>query len=40
MEEFVFTNQKDFLTLGSTRGSSYVFEYNPFTGAVKGWNEC
>lgn len=25
---------------GPTRGSSYVVEYNPATGKVRGWNEC
>lgn len=27
-------------TKGSTRGSSYVTEYNPLTNRVRGWNEC
>lgn len=25
---------------GPTRGASYVTEYNPLTGKVRGWNEC
>lgn len=25
---------------GPTRGSSFVTEYNPLTGKVRGWNEC
>ena len=27
-------------TYGPTRGSSYVVEYNPANGNVRGWNEC
>ena len=27
-------------TQGTIRGSSYVTEYNPETGKVRGWNEC
>lgn len=27
-------------TIGPTRGSAFVTEYNPATGKVRGWNEC
>ncbi len=35
-----YDSERSCFKKGPTRGASYVTEYNPRTGKIRGWNEC